>query len=306
MASSHSLRDLTGVIPPMITPFDDEDRIDEKKLTAEARYLIRCGVTGIVVGGSMGEGAGFSEAELGAAVRIIVEAVEGSVPVLAAIIADDSLEAVRLSLAAQEAGAVGFQVPPPHFQFSMDNRVLDHYYRSITDATGLPLIIYNVVPWAQAAVEALQEIIGANPQIIGVKQSGRNIHTLVALLSTMRGSIRIYSALDDMIFPSFMLGVDGTISGTAAVFPKETVEMYQAVNRGDLENARSLHERITPIWRLVDRADFPSRAKYAVQLTGRDIGQPRRPFRMPAGEAAREMERAIARSGFLASQQISR
>ncbi len=303
MASPYSLRDLTGVIPPMITPFDDQDRIDGEKLAAEARYLIRAGVSGIVVGGSMGEGAGLTEEELAAALRITIEAVDGQVPVLAAIIADDSPEAVRLGLSAQKAGAAGLQVPPPHFQFSMDNRVLGKYYRSITDATGLPLIIYNVVPWAQAAVEALEEIIAANTQIIGVKQSGRNIHTLVALLSTMRGSIRIYSALDDMIFPSFMLGVDGTISGTAAVFPAETVEMYRAVNEGDMEKARSLHERITPIWRLVDRADFPSRAKYAVQLTGRDIGQPRRPFRFPLGEAAREMERAIARSGFLAPVQ---
>jgi 4-hydroxy-tetrahydrodipicolinate synthase len=290
----------------MITPFDDYDRIDEGKLAAEARYLLQSGVTGIVVGGSMGEGAGFTESELAEAVRITIEAVEGRVPVLAALITDDSAEAIRLASAARNAGAVGFQVPPPHFQFSMDNRVLGEYYRSITDSTGLPLIIYNVVPWAQAAVEALQETIEENSQIIAVKQSGRNIHTLVALLAIMRGKIRIYSALDDMIFPSFVLGVDGTISGTSSVFPKETVEMYHAVKRGDLETGRSLHERITPIWRLVDHADFPSRAKYAAQLTGRDIGQPRRPFRMPVGEAAREMERVIAQSGFLASAQASR
>ncbi|HXJ39578.1 MAG TPA: dihydrodipicolinate synthase family protein, partial [Bryobacteraceae bacterium] len=135
------------------------------------------------------------------------------------------------------------------------------------------------------------------PAIVGVKQSGRNMQALSALLANFRGRLRIYSAIDDLIFPSFVLGVDGTISGTACVFPRETVTMRAAVERGDIEGARRLHERLAPIWRLIDLPDFPSRAKYAIALTGRPAGNPRRPFRWPEGEAARSIECAMRERG---------
>jgi 4-hydroxy-tetrahydrodipicolinate synthase len=291
------LKGLGGVIPPMITPFDDRDRIDSEGLAHEARFLRQSGVNGIVVGGSMGEGAGMSPAELGQAVRVVVEALDGSIPILAALIADSSIEAIRLGKVAREAGAVGLQVPPPNFYSSNENRVLAQYYLSITEAVGLPLIIYNVIPWAQLAVESLAQLVSDNPAIIGIKQSGRNMQALSALLANFRGRLRIYSAIDDLIFPSFVLGVDGTISGTACVFPRETVAMRAAVERGDIDGARQLHERLAPIWRLIDMPDFPSRAKYAIALTGRPAGNPRRPFRWPEGEAARSIERAMRERG---------
>ena len=129
-------------------------------------------ITGIAF---MGEGAGLSEAELSEAVRIVREAVDDKLPVLAGIIADSSAEAVRLARAARDAGACGLQVPPPHFRPSSDTSILEQYYRAITGGSGLPLIIYNVIPTAEAAVDSLQEIMDANPGVVGVKQSARNM-----------------------------------------------------------------------------------------------------------------------------------
>jgi 4-hydroxy-tetrahydrodipicolinate synthase len=104
------------------------------------------------------------------------------------------------------------------------------------------------------------------------------------------------------VYPSFMLGVDGTISGTSAVFPHETFEMLTAVENKDYDRALAIHERVAPVWRAIDYPDFPGRAKYAVTLTGRDIGVPRRPFRFPSGDAAREIEQAMAAAGFVAGR----
>jgi 4-hydroxy-tetrahydrodipicolinate synthase len=285
----------------MMTPFGDDDRIDFAAMANEARFLKKSGVSGMVVGGSMGEGAGLSEQELAEAVRTVVEAIEGKLPVLAGIIADSSAEAVRLARAAREAGAVGLQVPPPHFRPTPDTSILAEYYRSITDGSMLPLIIYNVMPTAEAAVESLQEIMTANPAVVGVKQSARNMHTLAILLASLRGKVKIFSAIDDMVYPSFMLGVDGTISGTSAVFPQETFEMWTAVQAKQYDRALAMHERLAPIWRAIDHPDFPGRSKYAVTLTGRNVGRPRRPFRFPSGDAARDIEEAMTASGFLAA-----
>ena len=295
------MADLAGVIPPMFTPFSEDDRIDASALAVEARFLRESGVSGIVVGGSMGEGAGLSETELAEAVRLVIEAVGGEIPVLAAVIADSSAEAVRLAKAARDVGAVGLQVPPPHFRLAAETRVLADYYRAITDGSTLPLNIYNVMPTAEAAVESLEQLMIDNPAIVGVKQSARNMHTLAALLATMRGKVKLFSAIDDMIYPSFVLGVDGTISGTSAVFPRESVELFEAVRAGDHDRALRLHQRIAPVWRSIDHPDFPARSKYAVALSGRPIGKPRRPFKFPIGDAARSIEQAMAAGGFLAA-----
>jgi 4-hydroxy-tetrahydrodipicolinate synthase len=283
----------------MFTPFADDDQIDFAGLAGEARYLKEAGVSGMVVGGSMGEGAGMSPEELGEAVRTVIEAVEGTLPVLGGIIADSSAEAVRLAHALRKAGAQGLQVPPPHFHVSADTSVLAEYYRAITDAAEIPLLIYNVMPTAQAAIESLQDLIADNPAIVGIKQSGRNIHTLAALLAEVGGKIKIFSAIDDMIYPSFVLGVDGTISGTSAMFPRETVELLKAVKAGDYERGLSLHQRLTPVWRTVDYPDFSARAKYAAMMAGRPVGKPRRPFQWPTGEAAGSIEAALRAGGLL-------
>lgn len=294
-----SLSNLSGVVPPMITPFREDDGIDTMLLAQEARYLQAAGVGGMVVGGSMGEGSGMSPADLAEATRIVLEATKGELPVLSGIIADSSAEAIRLGRAAREAGAVGLQVPPPNPSYSMDTRILSDYYKALGDGVGLPLIIYNVIPWAQAALESLQEIVAGNPAVCGVKQSGRNIHTLTSLAASMRSTIRIFSAIDDMIYPSLLLGIHGTISGTSSIFPRETVAMYLAVERQDYEAALSIHKRISPIWRTIDYPDFACRAKYAIRLIGRDSGNVRRPFRELAPSAMRSIENALYANGFI-------
>ena len=281
----------------MITPFAEDDSVDRLSLRAETRFLLDAEVDGLVVGGSTGEGAGMSEDELAEIVSEVVETVDGRVPVIAGLIADSSDEAVRLGLAAKRAGAVGLQVPPPHFHFVTAPEVLSTYYRAITDATELPLIIYNVIPWAQVAVESLHQLTLENPAIIGVKQSGTNIHALADLLANLKGVIKIFSAIDDLLYPSFMLGADGTISGTSSVFPRETVELYRCVQRGDLGRALELHKAIVPVWRAIESPQFPSRVKFVMSLLGRQTGKPRGPFTWPVGEEAKALEDALRLGG---------
>jgi 4-hydroxy-tetrahydrodipicolinate synthase len=295
----HDLRELRGVIPPMITCFNPDDSVDASAMAREASFLLNAGVNGIVVGGSTGEGAGMSEEDLYIAVAAVTDAVRGRIPVIGGVIADNSHEAVRLGNAALRAGAVGLQVPPPSFYFSTETRVLAEYYRSITDGTGLPLIIYNVIPWAQVAVDSLRTICGENPRIIGVKQSGANIHALADLLANLRGTIRIYSAIDDLVYPSLMMGADGTISGTASVFPVETVEMMRCIETRNYARALELHHSIVPVWRTFEGPLFPSRTKYALSLLGRSPGKPRSPFGWPEHEDAIQIEAALRSSGFL-------
>lgn len=295
------LRELTGVIPPIVTPFTASGAIDRVALRQEVRYMIDSGASGMVVGGSTGEGAGMSEDDVTLLVETAVGEAAGRVPILAGIIANDSPEAVRLATRAREAGAVGLQVPPPHFLFTTDEPVLASYYQAITDSSGLPLIIYNVIPWAQLAVLALDRLVSGNPQIIGIKQSGGNIQALADLCANFKGRVRIYTAIDDMLYPSFLLGADGTISGTCSLFPLAAVEMMSLVRRGRYSEALELHERLLPVWRTIEGPDFPSRFKHAMRLLDRTGGFPRSPFEWPEPAVAARIESELRRGGFLAA-----
>jgi 4-hydroxy-tetrahydrodipicolinate synthase len=285
----------------MITPFAEDDSIDRIALETETRFLKATGVQGIVVGGSTGEGAGLTEVELYEAIRIVIQSIDGSLPVLGGVIADTSEEAVRLGLAAKRAGACGLQVPPPHFQYVTSTEILARYYRDITEATELPLIIYNVIPWAQVAISSLEKLCDENPLIIGVKQSGYNIHALAELLANLKGKIKFFSAIDDLIYPSFMLGADGTISGTSCLFPQETLQMLRFVQAGKFGQALALHNRILPVWRAIEGPGFPSQMKYAMSLLGRSTGKPRAPFNWPSASAADRIQRELHAGGFLTS-----
>jgi 4-hydroxy-tetrahydrodipicolinate synthase len=296
---SSDIRNLTGVIPPMITPFAADDSIDPVLLREETQFLLKAGVDGVVVGGSTGEGAGMSAEELSEAVSIVVETVQGAIPVLSGIIADRSEEAVRLGVAARKAGAVGLQVPPPNLEFSTSSSILARYYRAITDGTGLPIIIYNVIPWAQLSADALSDIVTENSMITGIKQSGGNIDGLATLLAYLKNKVKLYSAIDDLLYPSLLLGADGTISGTSSLFPIETVELWNSVKNGTHARALELHRMLIRAWRQMDGPEFPSRIKYALALMGRPAGKARGPFPTPAPEAAAGIEEALQQSGLL-------
>jgi len=285
--------ELQGVIPAVITPFDAADQIDEKPLRAELEFHLGCGVSAVCAGGSTGEGAGLGREDVKRLNAIFVSQVRGRVPVIAGIIPDSTAEAVSLGLAAKEEGAVALQVTPPHYLFQPGIAELVSYYSEIRARTGLEIILYNVLPWGQVTAQGVEKLLAAGA-IAAVKQSGSNMHQLADMLYHFGNRIPILSALDDLLYPSFVLGAHGTLSAIASVLPRECVQLFKAVLCGDHAQARKLHAQMLVIWRaLEDLAGYHGRVKYAIELQGRPAGLPHHPYR-PASEE----ERALLRRAF--------
>jgi len=257
-----SLR-LQGVIPAVITPFRETGQIDDKALRAELDFHLSSGVTAVCAGGSTGEGAGLSREDVSRLNSVFVDQVRGRVPVIAGIIPDSTEEAVELGLAAKEAGAAALQVTPPHYLFQPGIPELVSYYSEIHARTGLEIIVYNVLPWGQVTPPCVEKLLQAGA-IIAVKQSGSNMHQLADMVYHFGKEIPILSALDDLLYPSFVLGAQGTLSAIASVLPRECVDLFESVRRGDHLRARKLHEQMLVIWRsLEDMSGFHGRVKYA-------------------------------------------
>ena len=284
---------LRGVIPAVVTPFDREGKIDERALRAELEFHLSVGVTAVCAGGSTGEGAGLSASEVKRLNEIFVDQMRGRVPVIGGIIPDNTDEAIELGLAAKQAGADALQITTPHYLFQPGIPELVSYYTRIRERVGLGIILYNVLPWGQVTAEGVAKLLAAGA-IIAVKQSGSNMHQLADMIYHFGDEIPILSALDDLLYPSFVLGASGTLSAIASVLPRECVQLFNAVEQGDHVRARALHRQLLVIWRaLEDMSGFHGRIKCAIELQGRSPGLPRHPFR-----AARPDERALLRRAF--------
>jgi 4-hydroxy-tetrahydrodipicolinate synthase len=291
---------LTGIIPPLVTPFTaGSEDVDESALRAELRYLLQVGVHGLTLCGSTGEGHTLSIEETVRCAEIGVEEVSGRVPVVVGIIRDSTREVIRYGQAlASVRGVDALQITPVHYLFNAGPDGTYAYYREIGEVVGLPIVIYNVVPWNTISPETLLRL-SEIPQVIAVKQSGGDIHKLAELLRTNNGRLQVLSAVDDLLYLSFVLGAQGAIAAVLTVVPDLAVALWDAVQRGDHRAALSLHEQILPVWTAINHPDMSSRTKAAVELRGRKVGTARRPLLPVSDEVRRAINAALEQAGVL-------
>lgn len=292
--------DLSGIIPPMVTAFDPKtEELDEDLIRAEVEFLISTGIHSICVSGSTGEGEGLSEDEIFRLSKAVVDQAAGRVSVIGGVIADTTIETIRKSVAAREAGVSSLQITPPHYLWAPSLEGLVQHFIRVGDAVELPILIYNVIPWVDIDVNAMNTIIDDAPWVLGVKQSGGDMHKVADMLSIIHSKVPITTGIDDLLYPTFALGVDGAVTCMTSVFPKETLELYNAVQRGDHEEALRIHRLLLPVWRSIEGPTMTANAKYVLSLMGRDNGISRSPILAPDEARRARIRAALAASGLL-------
>ncbi len=282
----------------MVTPFTPgTEEVDEAAIRDDVEYLIQTGVHGLCAGGSTGEGEGLSEQEVYRLCRSVVEQAQDRVPVIGGIIADSTAEALRKSAAAKEAGVVALQVTPPHYLWTPDAETLARYYQEIGDAMQLPILIYNVVPWVNIDIRTVRRLADVS-WVAGIKQSGGDLHKVADLMHQLHDRLTVITAVDDLLYPSYCLGVDGAICCLNTVLPGPSVEMWNRMEAGDHAGAKALHDRILPVWRAIEGPNMPYLAKVAIELQGRRVGPGRSPMLPPSQEKRTEIRQRLVEAGF--------
>jgi 4-hydroxy-tetrahydrodipicolinate synthase len=142
------------------------------------------------------------------------------------------------------------------------------------------------------------------PHIVAIKQSGGDMHRLADLLLRVGERITILSAVDDLLFPSFLLGAHGTLAAIQTIAPRLVVDLWHACQAGNIAQARHLHELILPIWRSVEAPNMPARIKEALRLQGRDGGIARRPLGPVSAAERANISAALERAALLALQPV--
>ena len=196
-----------GIIPPMTTPFRPDGTIDEEALRAETRYLVDTArVHGLAVGGSTGEGHAMTSDEVRRATAIVVEEARGRVPVITGIITDSTASAIERGRAVRDLGVAALQVTPVHYLFRPDDDAMLRHFEALARGTGLPILIYNVVPWTYLSPQLLARILMSVDGVVGVKQSAGDLKLLADLLLLVGTRARIMTAVDALLYPVLQPG----------------------------------------------------------------------------------------------------
>jgi 4-hydroxy-tetrahydrodipicolinate synthase len=277
-----STTQLSGIIVPTTTPFTDNGDIDFPLVSEQVDWLADAGVHGIAVGGSTGEGHALMGDEYAQLIETAVASVNDRFPVIAGIITDSTRESVRRGQLVRDMGVAALQVTPVHYLFRPDDDATVEHFRILTEETGLPVIIYNVVPWSYLDPDLLCRVMNEVPGVIGVKQSAGDVKLFADLMIKIKPGQQVFSACDALLYPCYSLGAHGAIAAILTAAPKASVELWNAVQAGDHERALDLHERLLVLWNaMIGGEDLPAATKSAQAAQGVASGMPRMPMKMP-------------------------
>lgn len=283
---------IQGIIPPMVTPFSGEYGIDERAHRAEVRHLIDTArVHGVAVCGSTGEGHTLTTDETRRITAWTIEEARGHVPVITGIIANSTRAAVERAKAVADLGVAALQVTPVHYVFRPDDDSMLEFFSDIAEASGLPVIIYNVIPSSYLLPPLLIRILSEVDGVIGVKQSASDMKALADLLVLVKEAglaerVRILSAVDALLYPSFQLGSHGAVAAILTAVPEWCVTLWDAVRKGNHACALRIHANLLRLWNAIDAPNLPANVRTAMELRGRFGGVPRAP--MPVSSPAQQ------------------
>ncbi|MHA2037738.1 MAG: 4-hydroxy-tetrahydrodipicolinate synthase [Promethearchaeota archaeon] len=241
-----------GVMPALVTPFNkDDESINEENLRNLVNHLIEQGVTGLVPVGTTGEFVNMTFEERCKVIEIVVDETNGRVPVIAGTGESGTKLVIDATRAATDIGADAVLIVTPYYLKPKAKGIYDHYY-TITEKTDIPIVLYNIpactgveLPWT--VVEDLVDI----DNIIAIKDSSGDYKYFSALLEKVSDKISVLIGWDENVLGALAGGAAGCILGSANVFPKIWLEIYDHVKHNRLEKAQILQKKVQKIARLL-------------------------------------------------------
>lgn len=240
-----------GVMPAITTCFDENLQIDHEFTAKHVEWLVENGCTGIVTNGSLGEGGALSFDEKIALWKTCVAAVGDKVPIVAAIAALSTADAVEQAKAAEKAGCRGLMVLPPYV-YRGDWREMKHHLSEIFKATNLSCMLYNnpVAYGTDFLPEQIAELASEFSNLHAVKESSTDVRRITAIRALIGDKLAIFVGVDDAIVEGINAGATGWIAGLVSAFPKESVDLFDHAMNGETEKAFEIYRWFLPLLRL--------------------------------------------------------
>jgi 4-hydroxy-tetrahydrodipicolinate synthase len=267
---------LGTVLTAMVTPFGPDGSLDLATAKKVATHLVDAGCDGLVVSGTTGESPTTTDDEKIALLGAVLEAVGDRARVIAGAGSYDTAHSVHLAKACEAQGAHGLLVVTPYYSRPPQEGLLRHF-TAVADATGLPVMLYDIPPRSVVAIEAATLArLAEHPRIVAVKDARGDLpHGVKVLAST---GLAYYSGDDPMNLPWLAVGAAGFVSVTGHVVADRLRALHAAFEAGEHARAREINTALLPVSRAMDRVGGVVFAKAALRLVGLDVGEPRLPL----------------------------
>ncbi|WP_433391551.1 4-hydroxy-tetrahydrodipicolinate synthase [Micromonospora sp. KLBMP9576] len=268
------------VLTAMVTPFTAEGSLDLDGAARLASHLVdEQGNDALVVNGTTGESPTTTDAEKAQLIRAVVEAVGDRAKVVAGVGTSDTRHTLELSAAAEKAGAHGLLVVTPYYSKPPQNGLLRHF-TAVADATGLPVMLYDIPHRAGVAIDTETMVrLAEHGRIVAVKDAKGDL-TATSWV-TARTNLAFYSGDDSLTLPSLAVGGVGVVGTSTHFTGALTKQMIEAYDAGDTATALNLHRRLMPLFTGI----FRTQGVILVKAGLAAVGQPAGPVRAPLVDA---------------------
>jgi len=240
---------LRGIIPPLVTPLLDHDKLDIQGLEQLIEHVVSGGVHGIFILGTTGEGPNLSFKLQTEMIQESSRILNGRVPLLVGISHTSIIDSIRLAHIAYESGADAVVSAPPYYFKPTQSELID-FYRILIPQLKLPLYLYNMpgmtkVSFAPSTVKEIAE----NEKVIGFKDSSADGTYFQSVLYEMRNrkNFSFFVGPEEMMTEAVLMGADGGVNGGANLFPRLYVDLFNAASTGKIEETRKLHKEVMQI-----------------------------------------------------------
>jgi 4-hydroxy-tetrahydrodipicolinate synthase len=274
---SNQNRPFGTVLTAMITPFTKDDKVDVAGAAKLAQYLVDLGNDGIVVNGTTGESATTTEIEKNQVLEAVISAVGKKAKVVAGVGSNDTAHTVGLAKDAAKLGAYGVLVVTPYYNKPTQEGVYAHF-KSVADATDLPLMMYDIPGRAGVAIESETLIkLSKHPNIVANKDAKNNLELAAQVIKET--DLAWYSGEDALNLPLLSIGAVGFVSVCGHLIADRLKEMANAFFAGQNDKALEIHQSLLPVFTgVMSRIPGVMSVKAALNLQGLPAGAARLPL----------------------------
>src|SRR5712691_7665208 len=282
-----------GILLPVTTPFAADEQIDHQGLAGNLKKWNTTGITGYVILGSTGERVHCDEREY----VEVIESARQAVPKEFAFIVGAGQQSTRGTIreieVAARAGAEAVLVITPHYyRAAMTQDALANHYRAVADASSIPIILYSMPDLTGIKIEPETAArLSAHENIVGIKDSSADLLTLAETVRLVPDDFAVMIGNGTVFCDALRAGARGGILAVGCVVPQLCVQIFRAVQEGDLDRASALQAALTPLARAVTKTYGIGGLKAAMEMVGFIGGAVRAPLQRPSEEACAEIER---------------
>lgn len=289
----------TGAAVAIITPMKADGSVNYEELGRIIDDQIANGTDAIVICGTTGESPTLDHGEHLECIRYTVEKAAHRVPVIAGTGSNDTAYAVKLSQAAEQAGADALLLVTPYYNKSSQAGLIAHY-TAIASAVSLPCILYNVPSRTGCNLTpATLAELAKLPNINAVKEASGNISQVAEIAALCGDALNIYSGNDDQIVPLLALGGRGVISVLSNVAPRQAHDICALWFAGKTQESLALQLKMLPLCKALFADVNPIPVKWAMNRLGWQAGECRLPLVAPSAAVQAQLEDALRGAGLL-------